>query len=70
VARIQARYIIAGVSIIPIIGALYLQFIYDVPDSQEVINMWVSLGLILMGAIGLIVSLLLKNARNPLDSDR
>jgi hypothetical protein len=62
----DSKYIAAGFSVVLLLGGVYLKFFYDVPDALEVINIWVSWGLILLGVVGLIVSLLWKKARNPL----
>lgn len=62
----DTRYLIAlGSAIIFLIG-VYLKFLYDVPDAQEVTNMWVSWFLIGLGVIGFIISLVWKKKRNPL----
>lgn len=55
-------------SAILIFGGLYFKFLYDVPDGEEVTNMWVSWFLIIFGIIGITVSALWKK-RNPLGVD-
>ena len=41
---------------------------YDVPDGEEITNMWVSWFLIIFGVIGITVNALWKK-RNPLEVD-
>ena len=41
---------------------------YDVPDGEEITNMWVSWFLIIFGVIGITVNALWKK-RNPLEAD-
>jgi len=56
-------------SAILIFGGLYFKFLYDVPDGEEITNMWVSWFLIIFGVVGITVSALWKK-RNPLEVDR
>ena len=42
---------------------------YDVPDGQEVTNMWVSLTLVILGVSGIIISSLWKK-KNPLEIEK
>lgn len=62
----DTRYLIALGSAIVFLVGVYLKFLYDVPDVQEVTNMWVSWFLIVLGVIGIIVSLVWKKKRRPL----
>jgi len=64
--RLETKYLIATLSAVILVGGLYLQFLYDVPDAQEVTNTWVSWFLIILGIAGLIVSLVWKQRKNPL----
>ena len=60
------RYPIAILSVILIIGGFYFRFLYDVPDGEEIINTWTSWVLIVLGIIGIMISVLHKKRRNPL----
>jgi predicted MFS family arabinose efflux permease len=64
--RVEARHVIAILSVIVFLGGIYTKFLYDVPDAQEVTNTWVSWFLIILGVVGLALSLLWKKRRNPL----
>lgn len=66
--RLDARYIIAFGSALILLVGLYLKFLYDVPDSEELTNMWVSWFLIVLGFIGFVVSVIWKPRRNPLEA--
>ncbi len=61
----EVRYLAIILSAILLFGGLYFKFLYDVPDGQEVTNMWVSWTLVILGVSGIIVSSLWKK-RNPL----
>jgi hypothetical protein len=63
---LEMRYVVAVVSVVLILGGIYAKFFYDVPDVQEVTNMWVSSFLIVIGVVGIALSLLWKKKRNPL----
>lgn len=52
-------------SAILIFGGLYFKFLYDVPDGQDLTNMWVSWTLVVLGVSGIIISSIWKK-RNPL----
>jgi cytochrome bd-type quinol oxidase subunit 2 len=65
----ELRYVVAVVSALLILGGIYAMFFYDVPDVQEVTNMWVSWFLIVVGVVGIALSLLWKKKRNPLLSE-
>ena len=62
--RTGPKYPIVVLSVLLVIGGLYLMFLYEVPDGQEVTNMWVSYFLIILGAAGSVVALLWKGKRN------
>jgi len=51
------RQIFLFISLVIIGAGLYLKFIYDVPDSEEVINFFVSGFLIIVGISSLLVNL-------------
>jgi predicted MFS family arabinose efflux permease len=63
--HLEVKYLIIILSAILILGGLYFKFLYDVPDGQELTNMWVSWTLVVFGVAGIIVSSLWKK-RNPL----
>jgi len=64
--QLEIRYLVVILSIILIFGGLYFKFLYDVPDGEEIINMWVSWLLVVLGIVGIMVSALWKKKRNPL----
>ena len=66
--QFEIKYLIAILAAILIFGGLYFKFLYDVPDGEEITNMWVSWFLIIFGVIGITVSALWK-MRNPLEVD-
>jgi hypothetical protein len=66
--QFEIKYLIAILAAILIFGGLYFKFLYDVPDGEEITNMWVSWFLIIFGVIGITVSTLWKK-RNPLEVD-
>jgi uncharacterized membrane protein len=66
--QFEIKYLITILSAILIFGGLYFKFLYDVPDGEDITNMWVSWFLIILGVIGIIVSALWKK-RNPLEVD-
>ena len=49
-----------------IFGGLYFKFLYDVPDGEEITNMWISWLLVVFGIIGLMTTVLWKKKGNPL----
>jgi uncharacterized membrane protein len=59
------KYLTLILSAILLFGGLYFKFLYDVPDGEEVTNMWVSWTLTIGGISGIIVSLIWKK-RNPM----
>ena len=63
------RYLIAILSVVLIIGGFYFKFLYDVPDGEEITNMWTSWLMIVLGIIGIMISVLHKKRRNPLIED-
>jgi hypothetical protein len=63
--HMEVKYLIMIMSAILIFGGLYFKFLYDVPDGQDLTNMWVSWTLVVLGVGGIIVSSLWKK-RNPL----
>jgi hypothetical protein len=49
-----------------VIGAgLYFKYLYDVPDSQEAINFFVSWFLIIVGLASLLINLFWKTPKPP-----
>ena len=66
--QFEIKYLIAVLEAILIFGGLYFKFLYDVPDGEEITNMWVSWFLIIFGIIGIMVSALWQK-RNPLELD-
>ena len=66
--QFEIKYLITVLAAILIFGGLYFKFLYDVPDGEEITNMWVSWFLIIFGVIGITVSALWKK-RNPLEVD-
>ncbi len=64
--QLEIKYFIIMLSVVLIFGGLYFKFMYDVPDGEEVTNMWVSWFLILFGIIGILASILWKK-RDPLN---
>jgi hypothetical protein len=60
------RQIFFFITLAILVFGLYLKFFYDVPDIQEVTNMWVSWLLLILGIMGIVVSVLWKKKRNPL----
>jgi hypothetical protein len=63
--KLEFKYLVAVLFILLLLAGLYLKFIYDVPDDQEVTNSYVSTFLIALGIVGVIVSLLWKKKRKP-----
>jgi hypothetical protein len=63
--HLEIKYLIILFSVVLIFGGLYFKFMYDVPDGEEVTNMWVSWFLILFGIIGILASTMWKK-RDPL----
>lgn len=64
--HMEIRYLIIILSAILIFGGLYFKFVYDVPDGQEITNIWVSLILVILGVSGIIISSLWRK-KNPLE---
>lgn len=64
--QLEIKYFIIMLSVALIFGGLYFKFMYDVPDGEEITNMWVSWFLILFGIIGILASTLWKK-RDPLN---
>jgi len=60
------KYPIVAISILLLVGGLYLMFLYEVPDGQEVTNSWASSFLIILGAVGCVLALVWKGKKNPL----
>ena len=67
--QFDIRYLVLALSVVLIFGGLYFKFLYDVPDGEEIINMWMSWLLVVLGIIGLMVTALWKKRENPLLSD-
>jgi hypothetical protein len=63
--HLEIRYLVTILSAILIFGGLYFKFLYDVPDGEDITNMWVSWFLIIIGIMGIMVSALWKK-RKPL----
>jgi hypothetical protein len=67
--QFDIRYLVLALSVVLIFGGLYFKFLYDVPDGEEIINMWMSWLLVVLGIIGLMLTALWKKRENPLLSD-
>ena len=67
--QFEIRYLVLVLSVVLIFGGLYFKFLYDVPDGEEIINMWMSWLLVVLGIIGLMATALWKKRENPLLSD-
>jgi cytochrome bd-type quinol oxidase subunit 2 len=67
--QLEVRYLVLILSAVLIFGGLYFKFLYDVPDGEEITNMWISWLLVVLGIIGLMATALWKKKRNPLFSD-
>ncbi len=65
----EIKYFIVILSILLIIGGLYFKFLYDVPDGQEKTNNLVSWFLVVIGIIGINVSVIWKKTINPIKTD-
>jgi hypothetical protein len=63
--RTGPKYAIVAASLLLLFGGLYLMFLYEVPDGQEVTNTWVSSFLIVLGAVGSVVALVWKGKKDP-----
>jgi hypothetical protein len=57
----NAKYPVLTFSVLLFAAGLYLEFLYDVPDSQQATNSIVSIFLILLGICGIIFGALLKS---------
>ena len=66
VVHFDIRFLIAILSVVLIVGGVYFKFLYDVPDGEEITNMWTSWLMIVLGIIGIMISVLHKKRRNPL----
>lgn len=64
----EIKYLTAILSAILIFGGLYFKFFYDVPDGQDLTNLWVSWTLVILGVSGVIVSSMWRK-RNPFAVD-
>jgi LPXTG-motif cell wall-anchored protein len=67
--RLELRYLVAAFSVVLALAGLYLKFFYDVPDAEQATNDSVGTFLIILGAAGVLGSLLWKRKRNPLAVD-
>jgi amino acid transporter len=67
--RSSSNYIIAAFSLILILAGVYLNFFYEVPDGQELTNLWTASFLIVLGLVGVVVSVLWKRRRYPVALD-
>jgi hypothetical protein len=65
--KLEIKYFVVGLCVLLIIGGLYFRFLYDVPDSQEKTNNFVSWSLVVIGIAGMMVVGLWKS-KNPLES--
>ncbi len=64
------RLVFLVLSLVVLIAGLYLKFVYDVPDGQESINLFVSGFLMIVGTSSLLVNLLWKTPRtSPRDEE-
>ena len=59
------RQVFLFVSLAVVGFGAYLKFLYDVPDSQEAINSFVSGFLIIIGIASLLVNLFWKSPSSP-----
>jgi hypothetical protein len=57
------KQIFLFISLIVICIGAYLKFFYDVPDSQETINFFVSWFLIIVGIASLLINLFWKTSK-------
>ncbi len=64
--QFEFKYLLVVLSIFLIIGGLYFKFLYDVPDGQDQTNNFVSWFLVVIGIIGIIISVTMKKRINPL----
>jgi hypothetical protein len=67
--QFDIRYLIAILSAVLIFGGLYFKFLYDVPDGEEITNLWISWLLVVLGIIGIMATALYKKKRKPLVED-
>ncbi len=65
----EIKYFLVILSILLIIGGLYFKFLYDVPDGQDKTNNFVSWFLVIIGIIGIMISVIWKKTINPLMTD-
>jgi H+/Cl- antiporter ClcA len=63
------RYLIAILSVVLIIGGFYFKFLYDVPDGEETTNLWTSWLMIVLGIVGIMISILHKKRRASMIED-
>jgi hypothetical protein len=59
------RQLFLFVSLAVVGFGVYLKYLYDVPDTQETINFFVSGFLIIVGIGSLLVNLFWKSSRSP-----
>lgn len=59
------KQILYFISLAVLLFGLYLKFIYDVPDSEEKTNYFVSGFLIIMGISTLLINLFWDNTEKP-----
>jgi hypothetical protein len=59
------KQIFLFISIAVIGGGVYLKYFYDVPDSQELINHFVSWFLIIVGLASFLINLFWKTPKRP-----
>ena len=65
----EIKYFLVILSILLIIGGLYFKFLYDVPDGQDKTNNFVSWFLVIIGIIGIMISVIWKKTINPIMAD-
>ena len=65
----EIKYLLVILSILLIIGGLYFKFLYDIPDGQEKTNNLVSWFLVVIGIIGIMVSVMWKKTINSVKTD-
>jgi hypothetical protein len=62
------KHILLFISLAVIGAGLYFKFLYDVPDSQENINFFVSWFLIIIGLASLLINIFWKTPTPPHNS--
>jgi hypothetical protein len=65
-SRFEFKYVVAIGSALLIFAGLYLNLLYDVPDAEAATNTTVSWSLIILGVLGVVISLAWRKKKNPL----